>query len=219
MDVIKNSFVYQALPDDDTQAIRVLKVLPSIEFEDDIECELLHTSLKGANRIEYEALSYTWGDTKDLGNRGAIMLHGHEHKITQNLESGLRRLRFNDRPRILWVDAICINQSNLCERGQQVSQMHQIYSPGGASRVLVWLVEQGDAKLALDECSLVESKGLSASRAHTTILAEHTFLKVCDEALNLLKQLRPNDEDYQNRLRHCRGALLFLSTYLSLIHI
>lgn len=174
---------------------------------------LLYTSLKGANKIEYEALSYTWGDVKDLANRGEILLHGQEHEITQNLESGLRHLRFKDKPRILWADAVCINQTDLDERVQQVSQMHQIYNPGGASHVLVWLGEQGGAKLALDECSLVESEGLKASQARTTSLAELALLKGCDEALNLLELLQPSDEDYQNRRKHCRGALSYLSIY------
>lgn len=40
-------------------------------------------------------------------------------------------------PRVLWVDAICINQSNPDEKNHQVRQMYRIYS--SASRVLIWL--------------------------------------------------------------------------------
>jgi hypothetical protein len=44
--------------------------------------------------------------------------------------------------RILWIDAICIDQENLKERGQQVRLMAGIYTK--ASRVLVWLGETAD---------------------------------------------------------------------------
>ncbi|KAF4990598.1 hypothetical protein FGRMN_8357 [Fusarium graminum] len=37
----------------------------------------------------------------------------------------------------IWVDAICINQDNLCEKGQQISIMSQIY--GDCRCVLMWL--------------------------------------------------------------------------------
>ncbi|PVH89103.1 hypothetical protein DL98DRAFT_523919 [Cadophora sp. DSE1049] len=74
MDVIKNSFTYEKLPYDDTQPIRVLKLFPSTKFEAAIECEIMYTSLKGTNRVEYEALSYAWGDVNDPENRGEILL-------------------------------------------------------------------------------------------------------------------------------------------------
>lgn len=46
-------------------------------------------------------------------------------------------LRRTDRLRILWADAVCINQKDMEERGSQVGLMARIFSE--ASRVLVWL--------------------------------------------------------------------------------
>jgi hypothetical protein len=40
--------------------------------------------------------------------------------ITQNLALALRHLRKVDTPRVLWVDAICIDQTNLKERSAEV---------------------------------------------------------------------------------------------------
>lgn len=57
--------------------------------------------------------------------------------VTENLYVALQHLRLLDRSRILWVDAICINQDDQREREAQVAIMCEIYS--GASRVLVWL--------------------------------------------------------------------------------
>ena len=47
----------------------------------------------------------------------------------------LRRIQIEE-PRIIWVDALCINQANIEERSHQVSLMGQIY--GQASTVLLW---------------------------------------------------------------------------------
>ncbi|KAK5689813.1 hypothetical protein LTR97_012572 [Elasticomyces elasticus] len=57
--------------------------------------------------------------------------------VTENLLSALVNLRRPDSERMLWVDAICINQNNIPERNDQVRKMGSIYSH--AQRVLVWL--------------------------------------------------------------------------------
>lgn len=44
--------------------------------------------------------------------------------------------------RLLWADAVCINQADDAERGSQVGMMGRIY--GQAARTLVWL---GDGSL------------------------------------------------------------------------
>ncbi|KAK5637599.1 hypothetical protein RRF57_013314 [Xylaria bambusicola] len=49
----------------------------------------------------------------------------------------LRFARLSDMPRRIWVDAVCINQGNIEERGQQVAKMGQIYRE--SSRVVVYL--------------------------------------------------------------------------------
>jgi|SRR6266498_3420146 len=61
-------------------------------------------------------------------------------KVTVNLYAALRQLRRSDSSRILWVDAPCIDQSNLDERSQQVYIMGDIYSH--ANEVLIWLGEE-----------------------------------------------------------------------------
>jgi hypothetical protein len=62
--------------------------------------------------------------------------------VTENLHAVLLRLQDRSLKRILWIDATCINQENLEERGQQVQLMAKIYSK--ATRVLVWLGETAD---------------------------------------------------------------------------
>lgn len=84
---------------------------------------------------QYEALSYTWG-TEDV--RSSIWLEGNRPlPIKPNLETALQHLRLPTQARRLWIDAICIDQSNLEERSRQVQYMSKVYKH--AARVIVWL--------------------------------------------------------------------------------
>ena len=110
----------------------------------EVNCDLLNVSLKDCP--EYEALSYVWGDSNDMR---LIYLCGEPHHVTANLESALRNLRYNEGCRILWVDAVCINQQDIPELNLQVSQMDRIYKQ--AKQVLVWLGEGSpELYLAMD---------------------------------------------------------------------
>jgi hypothetical protein len=103
----------------------------------------------------YFALSYTWGHPilddfeDDLSN--AILCNGRWVSVGLNLKEALcfffdQKLSHSD---WLWVDAVCIDQSNLTERGEQVQHMTQLYAY--AREVLVWLGhEDADARCAFD---------------------------------------------------------------------
>jgi hypothetical protein len=87
----------------------------------------------------YEALSYVWGDAAIRQN---ILFDGDLFSVTENLAVALYHLRLPDNPRRLWVDALCINQSNTKERNEQVELMGEIYA--SASPVLIWLGEASE---------------------------------------------------------------------------
>ncbi|GAB1212282.1 hypothetical protein ATERTT37_001416 [Aspergillus terreus] len=107
--------------------------------------------------FHYEALSYTWGE--DHGSETAYLVSSSSPDDTQlrigaNLALALRHLRFEDRPRVLWVDAICINQEDLSEREQQVQRMSTIFRQ--ADRVVVWLgPESTDSHLAMQRLDFI----------------------------------------------------------------
>jgi Heterokaryon incompatibility protein (HET) len=104
-------------------------------------------------RPEYVALSYTWGhpvwnDFKDDLSH-TIVCNGHHVPIGLNLYEALHYLFIESdiAPRLIWIDAICIDQSNVEERGAQVKQMTSVYLH--ATRVIIWLgAEDQDAKEA-----------------------------------------------------------------------
>ena len=125
-----------------TKEIRLLTLLPA-EREDRVECNLSVASL--AKNPAYEALSYTWGDPNVTI---PIWLNGQSFDITTNLHGAPVQLRDGSAPRTLWVDALCINQRDLSELGEQVQHMRLIYQK--ASEVLVWLgVAIEDSDLAM----------------------------------------------------------------------
>jgi hypothetical protein len=51
----------------------------------------------------------------------------------------LHYLRYTDKPTVIWIDAICINQTDKTERSEQVQLMRRLYS--GASTVRIWINE------------------------------------------------------------------------------
>ncbi|KAH7377788.1 heterokaryon incompatibility protein-domain-containing protein, partial [Pyrenochaeta sp. MPI-SDFR-AT-0127] len=129
-----DKFKYQPLDLED-QSFRLIQLFRGVLGP--IQCNLFHSRFQDAEDvIEYEALSYTWG-----GNDKAysIEVNGVETAVTKNLFTALRNLRTPHRDRILWIDAICIDQNSDKERGHQVQQMGTIYKR--AEQVVIWLGE------------------------------------------------------------------------------
>jgi len=125
----QKAFAYRPL---ECNNIRLLLLLPAARLSQRIECRLCHAPF--TNTSQYEALSYTWGDPSITK---CIVLEGAPFKVTENLKSALRHLRHSDIARTLWVDAICIDQSNIPERNVQVHRMGDIYYR--TRQVIVWL--------------------------------------------------------------------------------
>ena len=130
-------------------AIRKIALNPG-ENEDPITCTL--SLVTSEADLDYEALSYTWDTDSTAGTQQetrVITCSGHEMLIRENLFIALRRLRYPDRSRSLWVDAICINQADNEEKSQQVALMDEIYV--NAKEVIIWLgEEEADDALAFD---------------------------------------------------------------------
>ncbi|RDI80103.1 hypothetical protein Vi05172_g9937 [Venturia inaequalis] len=121
--------------------IRTVTLHPGTEH-DEIEISIHHEHFTTQETPQYEALSYVWGSKK---YRKTIKVRREGLKplaITRSLEVALRHLRDAKSPRKMWIDAICIDQSNLEERGTQVQRMGEIYKR--AERVVVWLGPEAD---------------------------------------------------------------------------
>ncbi|MCJ1437038.1 hypothetical protein MMC27_006423 [Xylographa pallens] len=137
--------------------IRLVRLSLTDVFTDDIELEIFRISLSDLDHEPYVPLSYTWGmpchgmspDWGDPTRTSTVSLNGKSYEIRLSLESALRHIRGvkkNNLP--LWIDAVCIDQTNIPERNSQVRLMRQIYERG--SYTIIWLgPAQEGSKLAL----------------------------------------------------------------------
>jgi hypothetical protein len=111
-----------------------------------VSCELSIKSLYECP--EYVALSYSWGNH---GSTRPILLDGHITHVTISLEMALQEL-ITRGVRVVWVDAVCIDQSNKYEKVYQLRQMGTIFSK--ATKVVAWLgpvaEDSDDAMQALE---------------------------------------------------------------------
>ncbi|KAF6810605.1 heterokaryon incompatibility protein [Colletotrichum plurivorum] len=136
---------YQGQALDQEVSFRLLE-LQSGQPGSPIVVSLLTVDLSSAS--SYEALSYTWGDVTEVEEIEVITTTAEESKstplsVTTSCAAALRRLRSSGSPRTLWIDFICINQSDVPERNHQLALMPRIYN--GASRVVVYLGESSES--------------------------------------------------------------------------
>jgi hypothetical protein len=139
----RTTYLYDPL-DDEKKQVRLLTLLPGSPSSV-LRVLLNIVSFNTKEPPTYEALSYTWGSSDNpvyltIGETGNDTI-----AITQNLAATLPYLRYRDRPRVLWIDAICVNQMDLVERGYQVQLMGDIYRL--AVRVIAWVGPEADDSL------------------------------------------------------------------------
>jgi Heterokaryon incompatibility protein (HET) len=191
-----SEFQYSRL--EGARGIRLLVLQPGC-VSDEISCTLKIVSLD--ERPSFEALSYAWGDPAE---KRPIQCGNGSLDVTINLYSALRHLRYMNRNRVLWADAVCINQNDLDERTDQVQLMGDIYSI--ASRTLIWLgedtkeVEKSFASLKsirklLPSCSIFqfdprEDTSLLINKIHRNFIdrRDHVLSRNWDSVMNLLRR-------------------------------
>jgi hypothetical protein len=174
-----SSFEYPKLPG--PEYIRLIHLYPAGN-----QPSILNASLevhKLDAQCDYEAISYTWGDYSDPN--GTIVLNGQVLKTTLNLYAALMAYSYTDRVRVLWADAVCINQMDAAEKAQQVSIMSDIYSM--AKTVQVWLAPHSQAtNTALEfmkQLSLrAEDLGISKDVDHPRVMQGYPTLSISNEA-------------------------------------
>jgi hypothetical protein len=136
-EVSRNSALYRSLPPFQSPTeIRVLDLAalgPDSSSNTPIEVVLRIIDLD--HNVPFTALSYVWGDyaiPRDIMYCNDIPI-----ELTRNCWSALWHLRkiFGAVP--IWVDAVCINQSDELEKSFQIPLMEKIYS--SADQVYIWL--------------------------------------------------------------------------------
>ncbi|KAF2662627.1 HET-domain-containing protein [Lophiostoma macrostomum CBS 122681] len=111
--------------------IRLLRLHPG-QSQDVVNTTLLAVDL--AEAPPYEALSYAWGSFQE---RSSLLIDGNPVEIHSGLFDAIHTLRSPTSERLIWADAICINQYDMEERNHQVKIMSEIYH--SAKSVTVYL--------------------------------------------------------------------------------
>ncbi|KAH6644550.1 heterokaryon incompatibility protein-domain-containing protein [Boeremia exigua] len=147
-DLAVSQSIYHDL-DIEKKAFRLLRIEPALHHVDPIRCELSAEYLDSdvsEHTPHYEALSYVWG--LDI-HHTPIQVAGRPMRVTANLYEALLHLRHVSDDRVVWIDALCINQEDLLERKYQVALMRRIYQK--ASSTIVWLgvCPSNDCELAM----------------------------------------------------------------------
>ncbi|KAK8093705.1 hypothetical protein PG997_000390 [Apiospora hydei] len=131
-------FIHQPLGDASRQ-IRLVTIEPIDHAHPTvIVCRMETFQLEGDGRPPYKALSYQWNA---LEGAKFIMLNVKLIKVTSNLYQALMQFRRDTTIRHLWIDALCIDQTNHDEKSQQIPLMGNIFAY--ADEVLVWLTGRG----------------------------------------------------------------------------
>ncbi|KAF5013373.1 hypothetical protein FDECE_620 [Fusarium decemcellulare] len=123
-------FTYHHLARDSSE-IRLVRLLEPLHQDSPLSLELCHASM---NDINYTALSYVWGDVSSTVD---IIVNDLLLGIGRNLHAALKQLQENNFRGWIWIDSLCIQQSDIEEKSYQVSHMGTIF--GKADHVFSWL--------------------------------------------------------------------------------
>jgi hypothetical protein len=183
-------------PIDGPDTIRLLRLLKGVRHYDDdpIRCELFEAPLPEDDDDEayYDALSYTWGDAAQTSN---IVIDGRPATVTANLYQALRHLRLTDEDRILWVDAICINQGDHSERMHQVGKMGNIYKK--AREVIIWLgTTTSEIELLFDAVLFLDKQMLKTPKPR---VGDPTYLETwMGAAWQILAEMKQRNAEFHD---------------------
>lgn len=149
---------------------RLVRLFPG-QSQSPIVCHVLRFALEEHPR--YEAVSYTWGNQESPKQ---IFTQSGSLSVTPSCHAALSDLRYSEEDRYLWIDAVCINQSDNREKNHQIPLMKRIYAE--ADRVLIHLrnVFQLDARRFFTALELLQPLDLPDGQIITSqFLSEPWF--------------------------------------------
>ncbi|KAK3307140.1 heterokaryon incompatibility protein-domain-containing protein [Chaetomium strumarium] len=169
--------IYNPLPEG---SVRLLRLLPHSDENSPIECHVFTCTLLDSGRTHpYEALSYVWESADDPQ---PLSINDSELWVKGNLHAALSHLRDPFLDRVLWIDALCINQKDDDEKGHQVGLMAKIYAK--ASRVIVWLGKAADnsdhALIAIRKAAEEQDENAAISTSSTVDETQQAILKLLE---------------------------------------
>ena len=121
------------------------------------------------NQFTYRAISYCWGDP--MPTHRVLCSNGQSLCVTKSAADLLTFVVPQNETYYFWIDQLCINQSDLTEKSQQVQMMGKIYA--SAKEVIAWL-GRGDKReenaFAFVESMFEEIEDMKCKGLHPTLL-------------------------------------------------
>jgi hypothetical protein len=149
-------------------------------------------------------LSNVWGDASDTVE---LQCEGKAiGSITRNLDAAFRHVRLPNRHRYLWVDAVCISQLNIAQRGHQVGLMRSIYK--NARQVLIWVGEDHPYRIDSHNARYNSDLGETTKAIHAFEIINH----ICD-LINLRYALAVEDKEDRRKARDKTGNIVRVGSY------
>lgn len=183
----------QALSNSERQ-IRLLKIINPLNEssgskEIEIRCAIEQHDLGDEDSPDwpsYTAVSYTWGSGSA---KYKILVNNEQFLVRSNLYQLLKALiERGDTDKMLWIDQLCIDQSDLGEKNKQVQLMGDIY--GKAAEVYVWLgLEEKGSGIALELLQRFEKHFMETQdRVHNGSLTEAACRQSRDNVIQVISQ-------------------------------
>lgn len=117
--------------------IRLLNVINTDPSSSTIECTLGIADVSDLPESDYATLSYCWGQATADEDIHPILVDNQPFWVRANLFDFFQAIQDLDIHMPIYIDAICLNQLDNAERGEQVKLMSSVYS--NANHTHVWL--------------------------------------------------------------------------------
>lgn len=138
---LQSSYKFPHL-DTTKKQIRLLRLQPKARQANLLQYELRTFDLETAP--DYQALSYTWGPEFPTY---PIRVNNRKHHVRANLYTFLKGVAIKD---YMWIDQICIDQSDSEEKSFVVKMMSQIYRDCDSMTIWLGSQDQGFREAATD---------------------------------------------------------------------
>lgn len=141
----RDEYKYEKL-DSPSEQVRLLCIHKQYLFLGHIQCSIQAVRLEDVPA--FEALSYRWGFGSEDDNLQyrTILVDGKTLRVPKSAWELLHARSSLYHDRIVWIDAICINQKDLEEKASQIPLMDRIYSK--SQRTIVWPGDRFDSGMA-----------------------------------------------------------------------
>lgn len=127
---------YPAIPCDESSHIRLVQLKPGRRNED-VSVQIVPVPFNEAPT--YEAISYAWGE---VNVTEPVSVNGVKCRIPVNLLAFFRQRQSMPDQSPLWIDALCIDQTNPADKKAQILHMAKIYCR--CTQFTIWLGEESE---------------------------------------------------------------------------